>query len=530
MLQLAEREYDAIVIGAGASGGIAALLLADAGLDVLVLDAGWSASFWRAPTRKMASAAFQLSAQALRADVLPLPARWAGRAVSRVLGRIRQPVQSTCFAWVDGPEQYVDDRDAPYETPPDAPFHWIRAWQVGGRMAVPSHGRLYSRMAPEEFGLHGRNGGWPIGFNDLAPWYDIVEGLLGLSQAGAPQVPPAAQGRELQDRLRHRWPALVTSVGRTAPPLPALASASLTGRVTFRDGAVAHQVLTDATGATSGAAWFDRSDARIRTARARLVFLAASALESARILMMSRAAQHPDGLGGQSGALGRYLMDHLLVSGTGTADADAMQSVGPEPHAWMIIRRMDRRDPTRHDEIAPYSMQLYQSAQSQRRAPFAAVSFAPMAPRWENRISLHPDRHDAFRRPLLRITCRPSGDELATASRQARAIVELAEVCNARVHRFDGCPPVPGAAVHEAGVARMGLSPDGSVLNPFNECWDAPGLFVTDAAAYPSLPSHAPTLTGMALTARAVQHALRARGHAGLRSSLVARTAATLAG
>ena len=74
------------------------------------------------------------------------------------------------------------------------------------------------------------------------------------------------------------------------------------------------------------------------------------------------------------------------------------------------------------------------------------------------------------------------------------------------------------------------MSPGDSVLDPFNECWDAPGLFVTDAAAYPALPLHAPTLTGMALTARAVQHALRARGHAGLSSSLLARSPAIAAG
>ena len=372
-------------------------------------------------------------------------------------------------------------------------------------------------------------------YTELAPWYDMVENLIGLPAPGHEPAQEDAAMRDLHDRLERQWPALGTAIGRTSPPLAALALAKLTGRVSCRHGAVVHEVLTDANGATAGISWFDRPEAKMRRVRTRLVFLAASALETGRILMMSRTARHPEGLGGQSGALGRNLMDHLLVSGAATAGAIGASRAGRDAFNWSVMRRMDCRDPARRDETAPYSMQVCLWAPAPRHARFAAISFAPMAPRPENGISLHPHRRDAFGRPVLRITCRPSADERATVARQARAIAELAEVCGAKMLRVAGATPfpgapIPGSAVHEAGVARMGLSPHNAVLNPFNECWDAPGLFVTDAAAYPALPYHSPTLTGMALTARAVDNALRARGHAGLGSSLRARSPATAAG
>ena len=145
--------YDAIVIGTGAAGGLAALLLTEAGLRVLVLEAGC-----RSP-----------------ADSRSI--RW-GRVALEMFRR-RQPIQSRCYAWEFAPDAFVDDVDCPYITPPDRPFVWVRARQLGGRMVVPNHGRQYYRLSPDDFACSdGASQPWPIRPSELDPWYGFVERRL----------------------------------------------------------------------------------------------------------------------------------------------------------------------------------------------------------------------------------------------------------------------------------------------------------------------------------------------------------------
>jgi len=205
-------------------------------------------------------------------------------------------------------------------------------------------------------------------------------------------------------------------------------------------------------------------------------------------------------------------MDHVLVSGGGFGPAIAAPIGLPEPGHCVYVPRMDLRESGRPDGSGSFGAQVYRWAVSDARSGLNVVSFSSMAPRPENRIRLHPERRDAYGTPVLTIDCRVSAGEIATAERQSRAIAELADICDVKLTWLDRQPRPPGAAIHECGVARMGTSPDSSVLDPFNQCWDAPGLYLTDAAAFPSLPLQNPTLTSMALTARAVVHALRARG------------------
>src|SRR5262249_1870827 len=151
------------VVGAGATGGLAALLLAEAGLRVLVLDAGPA----RSPIRS-------LSRRLIRGTIR----RLLGPAAYLAFCQRRQAIQSTCYAWGLAPEAFVDDIECPYVTPPGRPFVWLRSRQIGGRIGVPGHGRQYYRLGPDDFGST-----WPLQYVELEPWYALVERRIGLAGA-----------------------------------------------------------------------------------------------------------------------------------------------------------------------------------------------------------------------------------------------------------------------------------------------------------------------------------------------------------
>jgi choline dehydrogenase-like flavoprotein len=152
---------------------------------------------------------------------------------------------------------------------------------------------------------------------------------------------------------------------------------------------------------------------------------------------------------------------------------------------------------------------LYQTPARGQRSYFNAASFAEMLPQPENRVTLDPERRDAWGIPVLRIDCAHGDGELIRAREQIAALRELAKVVGVTLTEIDEAPGPPGIAIHECGTARMGSDPASSVLDPHNQCWEAQGLYVTDGACFPSQGSQNPTLTILALTARACDHALR---------------------
>ena len=515
--------HDAIIVGAGAAGGLAAMLLAESGLRVLVLDAGVPAQS-RAPLHRLAGNAVRRLSTPARLNLLPPTLIPKARTALRMLGRWRQPVQSQCYAWQWSPNAFVDDRDCPYVTPPDHPFVWVRARILGGRVAVPGHGRQYYRLGPDDFGpSDGLGPAWPLRPNELDPWYDLIEDRLHLSgmHDNIPWLPdsklanlliPTQMEAALRDKIRARWPDARAVLSRYAPPLKALEAAAQTGRLQCRQGAVVREIRVDNSGNVSGVAWIDHLTRSEQQSSAPLVFLCASALETTRLLMLSRSRQNPQGLGAASGVLGHHLMDHVVVSAEGVGPR---QFAGPPPDdgRCLYLPRFDARASAVPRPGPGYGLQVYQFPVGGGRSYFVAFSFAEMRPRLENRVTLDPNRRDAWGVPVLRIDCAHSETELRRAREQTQALRELAGLSDVAITRIDEVPRAPGSAIHECGTARMGADPASSVLDVNNQCWDARGLYVTDAACFPSQGSQNPTLTILALTARACHHALNGTSH-----------------
>jgi choline dehydrogenase-like flavoprotein len=511
--------FDAIVVGAGASGGLAAMELTRAGLRVLTLDAGWRKPVAAAPLNTLTQGVVRSLADPKWYGVLPPAVTNLGRKALRAAGRLRQPVQSKCFAWMMAPDAFVDDRDAPYETDPEARFLWFRARQLGGRMTIPGHGRQYYRLSNQDFAANGDGRPvWPLSPGEMAAWYLHVEEQLGLSGGPQPSTrqpgsrlasryTPTAAETDMLDRLQARWPDASPILGQSAPPLDSLSIAAETNRLWVRRGAIVRRVSCGGPQTAKCVSWHDCETGVEMRARAPLVFLCASAIETTRILLSSSAPGSPEGIGQQSGVLGRGLMDHVLVSGDGVGPALPGGHEPLTPGRTVFLPRFDLRDAQVGASGVPFGVQVYRSSLGKKASNFTAVSFAEMAPNPDNRVELHPTRKDRFGNPILRITCRHSAAELAVAKEQSEAIREIADLSGVKLHRFDAAPAIPGTAMHECGTARMGATPETSVLNPWNECWDAPGLYVTDAASFPTQGIQNPTLTIMALTARAVAKA-----------------------
>lgn len=513
----AGARFDALVVGSGAAGGVAATKLCEAGLKVAVFEAGFPG---RGPVHPLTSGLSRLARlfEALEAEsrLPPLLARSAERGF-RLLGRARQPVQSKCFAWAMAPDVFVDDVDCPYDTEEGSKFLWYRSRQPGGRMMVPGHGRQYYRLSglararPDDNQI-----GWPISLEELAAWYGHVEERLKLK--GGAQDParpessrlsevlePTATEKAVMDTVRSRWPEARPMIGSYAAPLQWLDLASQTGNLTFQTGAVVRRILKTETGKAAGVEWFDAAAREVRKAFAPIVFLCASSIESTRILLTSRADENGPAIGTNSSALGCYLMDHAVMSGNGymrrgQASESEADSEHSEPGRCIFVPP----DAAIHGTMA---FQIHVHPRPDGSARVDIVSFAEMMPDQWNRVRLDPVKRDRYGMPVPVIRFQFSEAQKQMARRQAGIIRQIAEDLDLSDFQVNSELSPGGASIHECGTARMGGDPRTSVVDPNNECWDIKGLYVTDGACFPRQHVHNPTLTIMALTARAAAHA-----------------------
>jgi choline dehydrogenase-like flavoprotein len=550
----AGRKYDAVVVGSGISGGWAAKELAERGLKTLVLEAGRSIE----PREDYTE------------HVLPYELRFRGRLDP--LTRKRQPVQSNQSDGYTA-RLYVDDIDHPYSHPEEKPFLWLRGRHLGGRSIMwGRHTYRWSDLDFEANDRDGVGIDWPIRYADLEPWYDHVEEFAGISghPEGLSQLP---DGRflppmelncaelALRDGMARTFGReRVLTIGRVAvltrphrgraachycgpcergcvtgsyfSSLSATLPAALsTGNCTIRPySSVASVLYDDTTGRAQGVRVIDSLTREELEVRAKLVFLCASAFESVRILLNSREPAHPDGLGNSSGLLGRFIMDHALGGGaSGRIEGfGEVPYFSQRPNTFYVPRF--RNVATKHAGFTRgYGFQgagsrpgwergvdMPELGASLKRAlredgPWTVfmVGFGECLPREENSVSIDPELVDHLGIPSLRIDFSFGENEAAMLRDVSATAVEMLEAGGAvGVSGFAERLP-PGRAIHEMGGARMGRDPRTSILDAWNEVHDAKNLYVTDGGCMTSSACQNPSLTYMALTARAVDHAVR---------------------
>lgn len=549
--------YDAIVVGSGITGGWAAKELTEQGLKTLLLEAGPPI----VPQRDYA--------EHVQAYELP----YHGYGNRRQL-KAQQPIQSQtddCDEWAS--KFFVNDHENPYENDPDKPFLWIRGRHVGGRSIM--WGRQVYRWSDLDFEANARDGiavDWPIRYADIAPWYSHVERFIGVTgQAeGLAQLPdgeflPPMQlncaETHVRDAMAQRWGReRVLTIGRAAiltrPHMgraachycgpcwrgcitssyfssngSTLPAAAATGRLTLRPNSVVAEVLYDERHArAAGVRVVDADSGQSLEFRARVIFLCASALESARLLLNSKSARFPTGLANSSDQVGRNLMDHPFGAGA-EAVIPAMEdhkTFGNRPNGIYVPRFRNVHD--KHPKfVRGYGFQgggsragWQRGARSQgygaefKRSLLKDLGpwrvwlggWGECLPRPENRVTLHPTLKDKWDVPALRIDCTFGPNERALLEDMQTTAAEILEVAGARDIQTFNDELAPGFCIHEMGTARMGWDPKTSVLNRWNQTHDVPNLFVTDGACMVSSGNQNPSITYMALTARACHYAV----------------------
>lgn len=549
------NRFDAIVIGSGVSGGFAAKELTEKGLRVLMLDRGKMVEHGEGYTYD-GKPAYEIPAR----NIMPKPLIDSDYFIA-----------THGYVSPGNQEFYNDDRLNPYAYDEGSKFYWIRPAAVGGKSII--WGRWCFRWSPEDFEANRRDGidgDWPIRYDDVAPWYSYVEKYIGVSGSREnlpylpdsefqPPMPMNVAEKWLKQNLETKFPGrklIHTRLSNMTEDKPdqnrtkcqfrnqcsngcsfgayfstqavTLPAARATGRLTLKSDSVVTNLVYDAARKkVTGVRYIDAKTGQAETVNADLVFLCASAIASTQIMLNSRAPGSDRSYFDGSGTLGRYVMDHIFRVGI-EGDIPGMDSLieyGRRPGGVYIPRFRNiggdegvgfkrgygYQGSARRDPAAPVGFGASMKHGMRKYAPwkFHMGAFGECLPYADNRVSLHASKVDRFGVPLVRFDVRFRDNELkmmADARTQGEAMLKGAGLTNVKSSESEH---VPGDAIHEMGGARMGRDPRTSVLNEWSQAHAASNLYVTDGAQMASISCVNPSLTFMALTARAADHAVR---------------------
>jgi len=516
------RKYDVLIIGSGASGGTVAWNLTRKGISCLMLDAGPVVDFKRD--------------RALR-RVSELPYRGFGKP-----GQFPHVTQANEF----NANLWADEKLNPYTYDPKDPYYWVRVRLIGGKTLL--WGRASWRMSDFEFKCKDHDGfgeNWPISYQDLAPYYNKIEPIFRVTgrKEGLPQLPDGVfledksrdseSIKRFSDALKARGIPTTKprrSIGTLASSINLLLPSALeSGNLTIISNAVVSSITTDPhTGLANGVKFIDRRSHREMEAKARIVVVGASCLETTRLLLNSNLAN-------SSGVLGHYLFDQFYVKNTVEAvvpearnnpgAAGLMGGAGYIPRfrnintkeknfirGYAVDFSSGGTPPTRY--LSGYGGALQNELAALKNARFTMTTMGTVLPRYENHVRIDKTVRDAWGIPVLNIQARYTENEFNMAR---DAMDTLDDACRAAGFQVLSKHPQmvpPGESIHELGTCRMGENPKTSVLNKWNQSHDVKNLFVVDGSSFTSAGSQNPTLTIAALAMRAsdyIAEQMRAR-------------------
>lgn len=550
-----ESKFDAIVVGSGISGGWAAKELCEKGLKTLVIERGRNVEHIKDyDTAMLNTWQFPHHLTVTNQD------------------KAESPIQSGAFNEATR-QFYVSDTEHPYIQ--ETPFYWLRGYQVGGRSLI--WGRQCYRLSDLDFEANAKDGvgvDWPIRYKDIEPWYDYVETFAGISgqEEGLPHLPdgkflPPMEMNCIEThfskKVKDHYSDRIVTIGRVAnltrgwngrgpcqyrnlcdrgcpfggyfsSNAATLPAAAITGNMTMLTNTIVIEVIyDDHVQKAKGVRVIDAITKEVREYYARIIFLNASTIATAAILLNSISKRFPLGLGNSSGQVGHNLMDHFLGTGMqGEFDGYEDQYYsGRRPVGIYIPRfRNTSKETTRSEFIRGYGFQGVGARFEWRSAANNIDGFGKAfkdkmlqpgpwhiwigawgetLPYYENRVKLDFDKKDQWGLPLASIHFKYRENEKAMTRDILRSGEEMLEVAGFKnIDSYSSLQP-GGAAVHEMGTTRMGYDPQTSVLNNFNQMHEVKNVFITDGSCMTSGGCQNPSLTYMALTARACDYAVK---------------------